>query len=275
MKSLFALRDMLRALKPSGGGRNSMALTVVPVSRAVKAFPVESGGVAVATRAPDTGGASGATFTGFGTASPGDNGLLAALRRNGVRRIYGVFDGDAWAATCRAAFLYRLPLSGNIPCETRGLMAQADHDAAYADDWYWHSGKKPVLTMLWKNMADTGHIDLIRTLFPNGEAVEGGDTSIEIVFPRPPQALLPTLHRAGLAGLHLHVAVPATAIRLPKVERWKQAAARRVQYDPIIYGVHQKTQQVVVLGYYNCSSSDPVSLRTLVDVLKSRATDLW
>lgn len=202
--------------------------------------------------------------------TPADELIISSLRSMDVKRIYGIFDYDAWCSTCRDCGLYRLPLRDTVACNTSKYAAIGEHAAINADDWYWALGK-PTAHFYMKAMVDTPHEEFLATIFPEGEP--SGEDSLQIDFPKPPKDMYQTLQRAGLAGMDVRVAVPSYAIKFPKIEAWRRAKAAE-KFDPIVFAIHRKTKRVVVLGYYSVSKHDSVAMRSLVEILESLAFDL-
>ena len=89
--------------------------------------------------------------------------LISAMRKVGIRRIYGIFDYQAWLEAIRAAELYSMPFEGKARADLRAIESAAQLMRLH--------GKRP---LFWQGNLTKAAIrqfaregTLLRTIFPN------------------------------------------------------------------------------------------------------------
>jgi hypothetical protein len=207
-----------------------------------------------------------------------DEALFEKLRDIGIQRVSGPFPRHAWRRTCDLAGLFRFPLraEGTVRADLRRVNDAAAEIEAKQTAWWRSLWVDSPVAQAVQALRASG--ELLPSMFPRFEEDEHGHP-VTIRFPVPPRLTLEVILRASLAGVAIHVAVPAEAIRIGGVERAAIAA------DPIVFGVVSRGKigraahdedggKVLVFDHYGADEGDPEAVKTLVAVLDSMTVKL-
>lgn len=196
---------------------------------------------------------------------PADVEILEALRGIGIKRIYGLFDKVAWSNTIMHADLYTMPLADSANAYIAPIHNYAHELRARSSFMDGRDSHKRAFNKFRKEGK------LLTTLFPNYKEAEARFGSVGIAYPKPPKAELEAVQRASLAGFNVRAAVPEPAL---SVTYRTHVSPMAYAVDPILFGKRDGDQKVVVLGYYNMSSSDSDEVKSLVALLESMKRDI-
>ena len=197
--------------------------------------------------------------------------LISAMRKVGIRRIYGIFDYEAWLGAIRAAELYSMPFEGKARADLRAIEAAAWRMRLHGSrPFFW---QRNLTRAAIRQFAREG--TLLRTIFPEFSEAASSPHLIDIAFPKPPREELSVMHRARLAGFTLRAAVPEPALSAKGIADVLPRISSRAT-DPIIFGFRERDRpkKAVVFGYYGASPDDALALRTLTSVLDEMAMEI-